>query len=206
MAKLPVILGNLDVTIDNVAPDLTSKAFKFAPCGRHERWNAAPARDEIAHVVCRLVYLVSLPLASVCRLCYLILHSCEAVRCQREDQHLLWSGGVRAVHSQMFSAFHHLQQSPLCLPEALEVRQPKVICKGIPNFYCTVSLCTLIDTGGGNYDDFKNSLCETGKFIVINVCNWTDSPTFFHQRQSCSTFISQCGYLGQSCLLCLSSG
>lgn len=24
MAKLPVILGNLDVTIDNVAPDLTS--------------------------------------------------------------------------------------------------------------------------------------------------------------------------------------
>lgn len=25
MAKLPVILGNLDVTIDNVAPDLTSK-------------------------------------------------------------------------------------------------------------------------------------------------------------------------------------
>lgn len=26
MAKLPVILGNLDVTIDNVAPDLSSKA------------------------------------------------------------------------------------------------------------------------------------------------------------------------------------
>lgn len=26
MAKLPVILGNLDVTIDNVAPDLTSMA------------------------------------------------------------------------------------------------------------------------------------------------------------------------------------
>ena len=25
MAKLPVILGNLDVTIDNVAPDVTSK-------------------------------------------------------------------------------------------------------------------------------------------------------------------------------------
>lgn len=25
MAKLPVILGNLDVTIDNVAPDLTSE-------------------------------------------------------------------------------------------------------------------------------------------------------------------------------------
>ncbi len=27
MAKLPVILGNLDVTVDNVAPDLISKAF-----------------------------------------------------------------------------------------------------------------------------------------------------------------------------------
>ena len=38
MAKLPVILGNLDVTIDNVAPDLTSKASELAPCGRHERW------------------------------------------------------------------------------------------------------------------------------------------------------------------------
>lgn len=25
MAKLPVILGNLDVTVDNVAPDLTSE-------------------------------------------------------------------------------------------------------------------------------------------------------------------------------------
>lgn len=37
MAKLPVILGNLDVTIDNVAPDLTSKTCRLAPCSRHER-------------------------------------------------------------------------------------------------------------------------------------------------------------------------
>lgn len=29
MAKLPVLLGNLDVTIDSVPPDLTSKIFKF---------------------------------------------------------------------------------------------------------------------------------------------------------------------------------
>lgn len=29
MAKLPVILGNLDVTIDSVAPDLTSKPTKL---------------------------------------------------------------------------------------------------------------------------------------------------------------------------------
>ena len=29
MAKLPVILGNLDVTIDNVAPDLTSKTSVY---------------------------------------------------------------------------------------------------------------------------------------------------------------------------------
>lgn len=29
MAKLPVLLGNLDVTIDSVAPDVTSKTFKY---------------------------------------------------------------------------------------------------------------------------------------------------------------------------------
>lgn len=29
MAKLPVLLGNLDVTIDNVAPDITSKLPKI---------------------------------------------------------------------------------------------------------------------------------------------------------------------------------
>lgn len=29
MAKLPVLLGNLDVTIDSVAPDVTSKPFKY---------------------------------------------------------------------------------------------------------------------------------------------------------------------------------
>lgn len=39
MAKLPVILGNLDVTIDNVAPDLTSKPSKFTPCIQHEKRN-----------------------------------------------------------------------------------------------------------------------------------------------------------------------
>ena len=33
MAKLPVILGNLDVTIDNVAPDITSEFSTIkAPC------------------------------------------------------------------------------------------------------------------------------------------------------------------------------
>lgn len=31
MAKLPVILGNLDVTIDNVAPDLISKTCETPP-------------------------------------------------------------------------------------------------------------------------------------------------------------------------------
>lgn len=29
MAKLPVILGNLDVTIDNVPPDMASKSSKY---------------------------------------------------------------------------------------------------------------------------------------------------------------------------------
>lgn len=37
MAKLPVILGNLDVTIDSVAPDLTSKLRELAPCSQRER-------------------------------------------------------------------------------------------------------------------------------------------------------------------------
>lgn len=77
------------------------------------------------------VYLVFLCPAPVCRLCYVLLHSCEAVWCQREEQHLFWGGGVCAVHCQMLSAFHHLQQSPLCLPEALEIWRPKGIRKGI---------------------------------------------------------------------------
>lgn len=29
MAKLPVLLGNLDVTLDSVAPDVTSKPSKY---------------------------------------------------------------------------------------------------------------------------------------------------------------------------------
>lgn len=149
MAKLPIILGNLDVTIDNVAPDLTSKASIFAPCSRHERWKPFLLRPDWSRCL-QAIYLVSFPLASVYRLCYLILHSCEALRCQREDQHLLWSGGVCAVHSQMFSAFHHLQQSPLYLPEALEVWQPKVVCKGIANFCSTVLICR------GNWHRKKN--------------------------------------------------
>lgn len=130
MAKLPVILGNLDVTIDSVAPDLTSKPLQTHSV---QRWKLLLFRPDRPRCL-QAVYLVSLPPASVYRLCYLILHSCEAVWCQREDQRLLWSGGVCAVHSQMFSAFHHLQQSPLRLPEALEVRQPKVVCKGIAHF------------------------------------------------------------------------
>lgn len=117
MAKLPVILGNLDVTIDNVAPDLTSKT-RSVP----ERWEPSVFPQGC---------LFNLPSAPVHRLCYLILHSCEAVWRRREGQHLLWSGGVCAVHSQMLSAFHHLQQSPLCLPETLEVWQSKVIREGI---------------------------------------------------------------------------
>lgn len=117
MAKLPVILGNLDVTIDNVAPDLTSETRSLP-----ERWEPSVFLQGC---------LFNLPPAPVHRLCYLILHSCEAVWRRREGQHLLWSGGVCAVHSQMLSAFHHLQQSPLCLPKTLEVWQPKVIRKGI---------------------------------------------------------------------------
>ncbi len=137
MAKLPVILGNLDVTIDNVAPDLTSKASKSASCSQHEKWKLVLLKH-IAPAVCEVVYLVSFPPASVHRLCYLILHSREVVWSHWEDQHLFWSRGICAMHSQMFSAFHHLQQSPLCLPEALEVWQPKVICKGITNFRCVM--------------------------------------------------------------------
>lgn len=142
MAKLPVILGNLDVTIDNVAPDLTSKPSKFPPCTQYEKMKSAPAQTRWVTLSADGLFGFSHPLppASVCRLCYLILHSCEAVWCEREDQHLLWSGGVCAMHSQMFSAFHNLQQSPLRLPEALEVRQPEVFCKGT----VTLKYCNMI--------------------------------------------------------------
>lgn len=51
MAKLPVILGNLDVTIDNVAPDLTSKASKLAPCSQHERHESCFCSEQISRVV-----------------------------------------------------------------------------------------------------------------------------------------------------------
>lgn len=37
MAKLPVLLGNLDVTIDSVAPDVTSKPFKYLQ--NHFQWS-----------------------------------------------------------------------------------------------------------------------------------------------------------------------
>lgn len=79
MAKLPVILGNLDVTIDNVAPDLTSKASKLTPCSQHERHESCYCLRADQSRCPLPVYLVSLPPASVYRLCYLILHSCEAI-------------------------------------------------------------------------------------------------------------------------------
>lgn len=132
MAKLPVILGNLDVTIDNVAPDLTSKIWSLP-----ERWEPS-----VFPPGC----LFNLPPAPVHRLCYLILHSCEAVWRRREGQHFLWSGGVCAVHSQMLSAFHHLQQSPLCLPETLKVWQPKVICEGTRQEIPLTSFCSSVGT------------------------------------------------------------
>lgn len=53
MAKLPVILGNLDVTIDNVAPDLTSKPSKCDPCVHHERSNSS-CSNHTGHIVSRL--------------------------------------------------------------------------------------------------------------------------------------------------------
>lgn len=57
MAKLPVILGNLDVTIDNVAPDLTSKTCKTVPT----RAISYP----ISNAVCRLFISRSLLLLSI---------------------------------------------------------------------------------------------------------------------------------------------
>lgn len=59
MAKLPIILGNLDVTIDNVAPDLTSKASIFAPCSRHKRWKPFLLRPDWSRCL-QAIYLVSL--------------------------------------------------------------------------------------------------------------------------------------------------
>lgn len=78
MAKLPVILGNLDVTIDNVAPDLTSKSFITPPAGEIKLLLRGADLKQCP----KAVYLVSLRPDPVHRLCYLILHSCEAVRRQ----------------------------------------------------------------------------------------------------------------------------
>jgi len=53
MAKLPVILGNLDVTIDNVAPDLTIKPSKSIAWSQQKRWKLFLLR-QTGHIVCRL--------------------------------------------------------------------------------------------------------------------------------------------------------
>lgn len=58
MAKLPVILGNLDVTIDTVAPDLTSKPSKLTPRSQHERWKLLLLRPDWSRCL-QAVYLVS---------------------------------------------------------------------------------------------------------------------------------------------------
>lgn len=116
------------------------------------------------------------PLTSVYRLRYLILHSREAAGRRREGQHLLWSGGVCAVHSQMFSAFHHLQQSPLRLPEALEVWQPEVICKGIRSFYWKASLCRTTGAEEGVW--FVPCVQHESRpsSLKSNPCRRADSP------------------------------
>lgn len=58
MAKLPVILGNLDVTIDNVAPDLTSKPSELTPRSQHERWKLLLLRPDWSRCL-QVVYLLS---------------------------------------------------------------------------------------------------------------------------------------------------
>lgn len=55
MAKLPVILGNLDVTIDSVAPDLTSKSSRIPARVQQTRWSRASTEQ-----TAQTVYLASL--------------------------------------------------------------------------------------------------------------------------------------------------
>lgn len=62
MAKLPVILGNLDVTIDNVAPDLSSKPSKLTLWSQYKRWELLLLRLDRLHCL-QAVYLFSLSLS-----------------------------------------------------------------------------------------------------------------------------------------------
>lgn len=55
MAKLPVILGNLDVTIDNVAPDLPSKPSKFTLWSQEMRTASAQTRQVTLSAGCLFV-------------------------------------------------------------------------------------------------------------------------------------------------------
>lgn len=68
MAKLPVILGNLDVTVDSVAPDLSSKAFiltSISECSERHMLSVWSGSGLVDSSVC----------VCVCRLCHALLSS-----------------------------------------------------------------------------------------------------------------------------------
>ena len=70
MAKLPVILGNLDVTIDNVAPDLNSECSGFCRLKNHKEEERHIDPALMVHGVCIKIFcllLLSLSLSpSLC--------------------------------------------------------------------------------------------------------------------------------------------
>lgn len=140
MAKLPVILGNLDVTVDNVSPDVISKVyfnhFLFCVCDSHHKQQRALKITNSAFVchvyvlndgICFAVLAVSL--SRLVRLCHLLLHPCASLWGK-----WAWASvrdrGVRTLHRKVLAALHHLQQSSLLLPQTPQIRQPEVLCEG----------------------------------------------------------------------------
>lgn len=86
MAKLPVLLGNLDVTIDSVAPDVTSKPSKYL------------LSTSIYNRQTSTLNSVTPLLFPVCRLCHFLLHPREELWRQQARQCSPGGGGVRTLH------------------------------------------------------------------------------------------------------------
>ena len=118
MAKLPVLLGNLDVTIDSVAPDVTSKPSKYL------------LSTSIYNRQTSTLNPVTPLLFPVCRLCHFLLHPHEELRRQRARQRSPGGGGVCTLHRQVLPTIHHLQKPPLCVPETPQIRRTEILCKG----------------------------------------------------------------------------
>lgn len=77
----------------------------------------------------RYMIRVSLTLSGLSRLRHFLLHPCASLW-GRWTRASVRGRGVRPVHREVLASFHHLQQSPLRLPETPEIRQPEGLCEG----------------------------------------------------------------------------